>query len=143
VQGTRLVNTILLLAFAAVTGCGESPLKTGDVSGTVTIDGRPLNEVSVLFTPDGPDMSGPPSGAITDDAGRYTLNYSQRQGSSSQSGTGAMIGWHKVTLDDFKMKNEMLPPPGRVPAIYTDLASTPLRVEVKEGSQTIDLKLTK
>lgn len=140
----RYREIIFLLTLSAVVGCGDAPLNTGEVTGVVTLGGKPLPEVSVLFTPEGAgETSGPPSGAITDESGRYTLIYSQRNAGSPRSGTGAMVGWHKVTLDDFKMKNEMLRPPGRVPPKYTDPASTPLRMEVQEGSQTIDLPLEK
>jgi hypothetical protein len=126
-------------------GCSEPTLVTGEVIGVVTLNGQPLPEVSVLFTPEGGSgKSGPASGAITDGEGRYTLAYTLSNGdnlASPEVKFGAVVGTHVVTLADFKMMNEMLPPPGRVPAKYQETNSTPLQFEVKEGQQTIDLTL--
>ncbi|QDT77796.1 hypothetical protein Mal35_12240 [Gimesia maris] len=43
----------------------------GQVHGTITLDGKPLEGVSVLFEPE----SGRPSTAITDAAGKYEAQY--------------------------------------------------------------------
>lgn len=43
----------------------------GQVHGTVTLDGKPLEGVSVLFEP----QNGRPSTAITDSAGEYEAQY--------------------------------------------------------------------
>ena len=118
---------------------------TGEVTGVVTSGGRPLAEVSVLFTPEGGSgKSGPASGAITDGEGRYALVYSLPNNdnlASPRVESGAVVGKHVVTLADFKMMNEMLPPPGRVPPKYQETSSSSLRFVVQEGQQSIDLKL--
>lgn len=126
-------------------GCGEPKLPVGLVSGTVSVDGEALGEISVAFIParkgEGPN---PASGAITTDDGRYTLRYSipnDRDLSRPTEGDGAIVGSHTVVLSDFKMKNEMLPPPGRVPLEYTKRDTTPLRFEVQQGEQTFDIEL--
>ncbi|WP_339684621.1 carboxypeptidase-like regulatory domain-containing protein [Gimesia maris] len=43
----------------------------GQVHGTITLDGKPLEGVSVLFEPE----NGRPSTAITDAAGKYEAQY--------------------------------------------------------------------
>ncbi len=43
----------------------------GQVHGTITLDGKPLEGVSVLFEPE----NGRPSTAITDAAGKYEAHY--------------------------------------------------------------------
>jgi hypothetical protein len=58
---------LLLIALLAAVGCGGS---AGPLSGTVTLDGQPIQDGSILLVPDGP------SGTATGDAiqaGRYSL----------------------------------------------------------------------
>lgn len=59
------IPCLLLLA----AGCGESDVSREAVSGTVTLDGKPLPQGSILFTPLG---EGPSAGGEIVD-GRYTL----------------------------------------------------------------------
>lgn len=136
---------IVLCAVVSVLGCGEPAPVTGKVTGVVTSGGKPLAGVSVLFTPEGSGgKSGPASGAITDDEGRYALVYTLPNNdnlASPQVNDGAVVGKHVVTLADYKMMEEMLPPPGRVPPAYLETATSPLRFEVKEGKQTIDITI--
>ena len=59
---SRLVLlTIVLCALCLMAGCGERGPKTVPVSGTVTFDGEPLPEGSLMFVPE--DASLPPEGA--------------------------------------------------------------------------------
>jgi len=140
--GGCLISVIILLA-----GCGKPTVPSGEVKGTVSMDGKPLPEVSVSFIPDPVEGSSkPPAEAITDANGHYELIYyipNDRDLSSPYMGKGAPLGWHTVLLGDYKMTNEMLPPPGRIPRKYTDESTSSLRFEVKEGEQTIDLVLEK
>jgi hypothetical protein len=136
---------ILGILLALVTGCGKPSFKTGEVEGVVTVGEKPLAEVSVLFTPKHVEGStGPASAAITDASGHYKLSYTvpnNRDPASPAVGSGALLGEHTVTLSDIKMKNELLPPPGRVPVKYNDPSTTPLHFEVKDGPQTINIRL--
>ena len=91
-----------LLCLAA--GCGESdrpPL--GTVTGTVTLDGVPLAEALVLFTPEGPGRT---AIGTTDASGGYRLAY-------LRDIAGANLGPHAVritTADDEAGRKEILPP---------------------------------
>jgi hypothetical protein len=139
---------LFALSLTALTGCGgKPPIATGEVEGIVTCDGKPLAEVSVVFRPDNTKSNfGPAAGAMTDQNGHYRLVYSipnDHDPSAPTTGEGAPVGWHLVTVMDYKMMNELLPPPGRVPAIYTNAATTPLAFEVQSGAQTINLELNK
>ncbi|MCC9606747.1 carboxypeptidase-like regulatory domain-containing protein [Blastopirellula sp. JC732] len=78
----------LLLSLPVSLGCGQR----GDkqifaVEGTVTLDGKPLSNATVLFIPG----QSRPSGAMTDENGYYELNYTDHQ-------KGARIGLNRVQI---------------------------------------------
>jgi hypothetical protein len=119
----------LLLAELTLSGCGNSNLSVAPVSGTVTLDGTPLKKASVTFQPkDG----GRPSFGVTNDQGRYVLEYSLNE-------LGAKVGICTVRIttesrgDDGKVTKEM------VPKRYT---TSPIEVKVESKSNTIDIGLT-
>jgi len=78
---------------AAVTilacGCGRPAHipELGDVSGTVTLDGRPLAKATVAFEP----AEGRPSLGTTDAQGAYTLEFAGGY-------KGAIVGRHTVRI---------------------------------------------
>ena len=57
-----------LLATAALAGCGDGP-KMAAVSGTVLVNGQPVEGAQVLFMPDGERAAG-----STDTNGRFQLS---------------------------------------------------------------------
>src|SRR5262245_8693753 len=68
---TRLV--FLLLCVSVLTGCNRGP-QFGEVTGVVTLNGRPLSDLEVVFMPDpGAGTSGPTSSAYTNEKGQYHL----------------------------------------------------------------------
>src|SRR5262245_49245216 len=66
----------VLLAALALPGCGKTNLKVAPVSGIVTLDGNPLKRASVTFLP---KAGGRPSFGVTNDQGRYILEYSLQE----------------------------------------------------------------
>ncbi len=57
----------------ALAGCGRGPrTQLGTVEGVVTLDGRPLADATVRFTPSGPGRT---AQGVTDASGRYRLLY--------------------------------------------------------------------
>ncbi len=90
----KTYSRILLSALAIVccVGCGGGgPADQPDlanVSGTVTLDGKPLADAMVQFNPDG---EGRPSSGTTSSDGSYTLQYTADH-------SGAKIGGHSVTV---------------------------------------------
>lgn len=80
-------RTIALLAILVAGGCsGDS--RVAGVSGTVTLDGKPIGDAAVAFVPkDG----GRPAFGITDADGNFELT-------TFASGDGALIGSHSVTV---------------------------------------------
>jgi hypothetical protein len=124
----------------------------GLVEGTVTLDGSPLDNLQICFTPDSlAGQSGPPSVSVTDTEGRYRLATHRGQ-------TGALVAIHRVTVLDIDAIPDPPPPPlapgepppprrtktpePRISSVYAAPATTPLTgITVQAGSQTIDLKL--
>ena len=126
------IVAFFVLLFASGCSSGDQP-ELGEVSGTVTLDGKPLSGVWVGFAP----TEGRSSMALTDAQGHYELMY-------LDATPGAKVGSHKVAIttpqeDEFggQVKNfkELVPPQ------YN--AKTILTAEVKSGSNTIDFPLTK
>jgi len=84
---------ILSLLAAGSAGCGSSNgLNLGKVHGKVTFKGEPVPFGQIMFMPDtGKGTSGPPAlGSISKD-GSYSL-------STEESGDGAIVGVHKVSI---------------------------------------------
>ena len=84
-------STVLLFVFIAfVAGCGGSQgPKAYLVEGVVTLNGDPVEGVTVSFTPN--EASGTNSGGTTDASGKYTLM-------TSFGTNGAGPGTYTVTL---------------------------------------------
>lgn len=82
------------LVACAAAGCGSN---VAPVAGKVTLDGAPLVGAVVVFQPDTEAVHpGPGSSGLTDDQGRYSLQL------MNGSGTGAIIGKHKVTITAYE-----------------------------------------
>lgn len=131
-SGWRLFVAVLLSVIAGCSGGGDRP-PLGTVSGTVTLDGRPLSGVQVTFAPE----SGRPSSGRTDGAGRYELLYVLKT-------KGATLGKHRVIVDwppaeeedETAPKTEDRP---KIPARYN--RQTTLSGEVQRGGNTFDFSL--
>ena len=127
-----------------IVGCGKKGPEIAQVDGVVRISGKPQRGLLVRFLPDpaqGNDSSIFAS-AKTDDQGHYVLEYSYQ----SEVGKGAAVGWHRVLVEDATRgptPQGQQPPPSLVAVAYSSPATTPLTKEVKPGSQTIDLDVTK
>lgn len=83
---------LLFVAVAITAGCSNAGL--GPVSGKVTLDGKPLADVEVLFAPmavEGNSNPGVYSFCKTDSEGNYELK-------TKDGKRGAVIGPHSVTI---------------------------------------------
>jgi hypothetical protein len=113
-------------------GCG--PDNVGRVSGTVTLDGQPLEGAYVEFQP---VAGNAPSGGITDALGQYTLRY-------TRDIEGAEIGEHKVRITTASGGDPDAEPPKpavpeKVPPQYNK--NTDLTAKVESGSNTLNFDL--
>jgi len=78
---------VVSCALGLCIGCGSDGLGTAPVSGTVTLDGEPVEGAGVMFNPVKP---GPIAIGTTDAAGRFVL--------ATGKLPGAMLGEHRITL---------------------------------------------
>jgi hypothetical protein len=116
-------------------GCGKPSHfpDLGDVSGTVTLDGRPLDKVNVAFEPG----EGRPSIGVTDAQGRYTLQFVGGY-------NGAIVGRHTVRIGT---EGYVLGPDGTdefvaesLPPAYNKQST--LAADVKPGQNTFNFELS-
>ncbi|MEW4566286.1 hypothetical protein AB1L88_00320 [Tautonia sp. JC769] len=145
---------LFLVGSTPIIGCGGSggprpPM--GKVSGTVTHNGAPLTEGSVVFSPaqgKGSDTGHVAIGQI-DSNGRFVLT-------TFNTGDGAVLGQHVVTIQA-KTAPKTTPPPNpdgtitfnyalaagsAIPAKYENPEQSPLRYTVEPGSNTFEIDLT-
>lgn len=116
------------------TGCHSEP--TAEVSGTVTLDGRPLPYGTVTFYP---QANGKVAYGTIEASGNYELTSSDKQGISP--------GEYRVVITAVRPLpspvGQGLPIPGQqlVPPKFTQLATTVLRFTLSAGPNRIDLPL--
>ncbi|MFH1918528.1 MAG: carboxypeptidase-like regulatory domain-containing protein [Planctomycetota bacterium] len=152
----------LILVVPLVAGCGggssddEFTGARGQVSGTITLDGQPLQQgCQVLFMA---EKGGYTATGVVGDDGRYTLIYG--------GGKGLPVGDYKVqvsapvavdssgadtTVDPAKMASQMKLEPGAhepedtgpVPLKYRSTDTSTLRFKVEANQNTADFKLEK
>jgi len=121
------------IAIVGLVGCNPEKLpRLGRVTGTVTMDGQPLPDASVLF--EGANAGEPPSMGKTDAAGKYELYYSRGH-------KGATIGDHKVIISTYQAGDDDNPKGVRqtVPSKYN--AKSELTGAVKRGQNKLDFEL--
>jgi hypothetical protein len=132
----RTLGACGLLALAS---CGGG-LKLVSVTGTVTLDGKPLTRCTVTGIADaskGNNVAVSLVGRVGDQ-GEFTLRTIAAK--VSEGGVGAPLGWYKVTLRAGPNDPEL-----KVKSDYLDPNRTPLSIEVVEDPKpgAYDLKLFK
>lgn len=83
---SRIFAASLILSLSVCGGCGGG-VKVVPVSGQVKLDGKPLAECAVMFTP---VARGPVANGMTDAEGRFHLATTNR--------SGAIVGDYFVTI---------------------------------------------
>src|SRR5262245_49968714 len=135
ITSRRLLGTLCTWGLIAAAGCGGP--KVVPVSGTATLEGKPLVGFVVTFTPDadkGPETRMDCSGRIGADG-----QYSVRTDDGFKQYKGAPPGWYKVTI--WSPDDKPIP----VNKKYTNLSTTDLAIEVVANPSpgAYDLKFTK
>jgi hypothetical protein len=129
----KLLAWMLFAGMVSLVGCGGNS-NIGKVTGKVTLDGQPVSDATVVFSP---TKGGSPSNARTDSQGVYTLSY-------TRSEKGAEIGQHQVRITTFQHADaDSEPPilavPEKIPAKYN--SQSELKVNVESGDNTHDFEL--
>ncbi len=138
-----IVASLLTLAQSGCGGGGDQP-ELGQVTGTVTLDGKPLVGVAVVFQPE----NGRPARGMTDAEGKYELTYIRQT-------KGTKVGMNRVEIapsEDGEVEESEAPeddskPAGKrpksgkpaIPARYN--VRSELKADVKGGKNTFDFKL--
>src|SRR5690606_21013092 len=87
-----LIPGVLSVALL-ISGCGEEKeYEIVHVEGTVTMDGNPIDKISLRFVPEG---LGPESMGKSDDSGHFVLTTIEEKPQD-----GAVVGLHKVVIID-------------------------------------------
>ena len=132
--GRPLVLFLCLGALLACVGCGE---KRAEVSGKVTVDGKPLNSklITILFAPDKDNPIKKIPAAAVDDNGNYTM--------MTGATGGVPLGWYRVHVhwDSKNARGQPCPVHPR----FLEAGLTTLSIEVVANPQpgAYDLKFTR
>jgi len=138
------------MSVVLLTGCGDSRFPpTAEVNGTVTVDGKPMERLSVTFHFQG--KAARVGSGTTDAEGKFTI-------STFGKNDGALLGVHHVTVTDSpeppviseELKKKALTDPTvmydvpggmtgrpikftpRIPKIYSDKDNSGLEITVSE-----------
>lgn len=140
-EPTRFLLCSALLVIAVLfPGCSSDesapPRELGKVTGTVTLNKKPVSNVTVIFTP---KEGGGASYALTDSEGKFVLRY------TSGKLEGALVGVHTIALRDEGEEStpggEALPGgESRIPEKYSP-ESTKTEKTVESGEQVIDITI--
>lgn len=136
----RAVSGVALLAVPVLlTGCNDGP-KVVRVAGTVTRNGKPVPYLTVNFIPE----VGRPSWGLTDEQGRFTLEY-------DNTTKGALVGTHTVWVlwRPASPQEEIQGPKGgrrppeleAIRAKYGSQEKSPLKIEIARAVDDLEVKL--
>lgn len=126
----QLGYSLFCIMVVCCCGCGSQPFETAKVTGSVTLDGKPVTEGSVLFTP----SQGWPARGELDAQGHFALSTYEDQ-------DGAIVGKHEITIiaqsgpDPSEHFERPPPAPTKwlIPERYGNRTTSGLTYEVKEG----------
>ncbi len=143
----KLLSLSVLIAIAAsvLVGCGPDRPETMPVTGTVTLDGKPVAGAAVMLMP---EAGGRPATAETDESGAFSVM-------TFEPGDGALLGKHAVTVTKKKVTGMLTDKDGLsggvapggiqvewlVPQKYSVPKTSGLTVEVKDGMPPLVLEL--
>jgi hypothetical protein len=127
----------MVLLSLTILGCNDSGPPLGIVSGTITLDGEPLEGAQVTFDPLFSDGSPAYSKELTDENGYYEMWYQTDR-------KGVLIGEHTVYIQTEQHQQmedgRNIVVPERVPARYNQ--ETELKITVEKGKQEKNFDLT-
>ena len=125
----RSLHIIGMVSLLAVAGCGGNS-DLASVTGTVTLDGEPLEGAAVVFAP---TSAGATAYGRTDAQGRYEMMFSDDE-------KGAWLGENIVRISTEDVGSGDSPArPEVVPAIYNQRST--LRANVEKKANTFDFAL--
>lgn len=142
-----LFFTSLAVMLLFVNGCGNRAIKTEKVTGTVTLDGVPLEGAMVGFNPK-VKGEGHAGYAVTDSSGRFIL-----QTQLGAAGAGTTLGEYAITVtkseqvvvgktkNDYGQDMETKQVREVLPLIYANPNKTPFSAKVEPGENDFKFEL--
>ena len=109
-------------------GCSSGGPEIAQVSGRVTMDGKPLANASVVFIPE----NGRPAGARTDADGRYVLNFTEGRRGAIPGKNSVRITTQRETEKDENGKTVVSGSPETIPMEYNAASTLEFAVEPKK-----------
>jgi hypothetical protein len=130
-SSVQFVVAIALVGMCLQAGCRDDGLNLGEVSGVVTLDGEPVPNAFITFTP---QFAGRASMAKSDENGKFELRFNPTR-------WGALVGEHHVTVstEDRTRDDELIPEV--IPEKYRS-GNGFITLTVEPGENVLDLKLT-
>lgn len=122
----------MCIAFALLSGCGESSPQSSPVSGTITYQGKSLESGTIIFVPDeSKGTHGPIAHSRIQANGTYLLR--------TEEGLNVPPGWYRVTIaSPLSLTSQSL----QLPHHYRDPEMSDQFCEVKAGQKNqIDFHL--
>lgn len=134
----------LAVGFLGAIGCGKSVGPVAPVSGTVTMDGKPLPDASVAFFPDA-SHGNKTSVMSRGQSGPDGVYHLATESSTGAHAEGTPPGWYKVVVDTRNMSNPDDDKHINVNKKFTSPDTTTLSVEVVSSPSPgkYDLVVTK
>lgn len=125
---------VCCLAVLVIAGCSKSVgPETVAVTGTVTLDGTPVEGAVVVFTPATQTTSSQQAAqGETDSVGKYEIQTYVSETSTYKS--GITPGSYVITVTKLELPTDMRGQPKHVlPKKYRNTATTPLKADVSVG----------
>ena len=132
-NGQKWTWLLLAMGVVGLVGCGQKE-NLVSVSGTVLLDGKPLEAATVTFHP---VKGGPVGSGVTDSAGRFTV--------MTGTSKGLKPGEYIVTVQKIGEipKGDPLapekPPPMLTPPKYANVKTSPLKYTAPGGPANFEL----
>ncbi len=122
----RLIGIAGLLMLSGCFGLDDTP-PLAKVTGTVTLNGKPLANIGVTFFP---SAGGPSASGRTDSSGKFVMM-------TVRPGDGAPLGKHKVVLGAAEEGTSEVAVRSQIPKKYELPNTSPLVADVVEGLDNI------
>lgn len=142
---------LVILLLTTISGCSEKGVHLVPVTGLVTLDGKPVADAGVVFTPVSIEQ-GPSASGSTDSEGKFVLMTNNRD--------GAVLGDHRVSISKADPFGEVVSPEAFenadlirkrglaiktkhfLPERYANVETSELLVTVKEEPNELNFELT-
>ncbi|MDR2171102.1 MAG: hypothetical protein LBP59_13240 [Planctomycetaceae bacterium] len=124
---------VTIIVFIVFCGCSDNPLGVVKVKGTVTVDGKGVDGISVTFIP--VDPNGRSVTGITQADGSFVLTTT-----GAKYGAGAIPGKYDVAFNkvEFEIVNEKIIDKFLIPPKYRNPAESGIEpVEVEKGKLNV------